>query len=163
VDIYIRGKKNPVKKNRHGSISSQLAGLMGDDDPMDWLKRNTLPSIRKQALLPALYEELKLSGILASDYLESIMQRMNQLSNTVTFLSAWQINNAIELNRKFEISSSSTRAFLANNLCRFDLTVFHEIERDIVGISKGENACRFFRKDIFEWPGNDLWSASGWR
>jgi hypothetical protein len=149
VNIYVRGKANPVKKNRHGSIRSQLAGLMGNDAPMDWLKRNTFPNIRKQALLPTLYEELNLSGILASNYLESITQRMCQISNTVAFLSAWQIDNAIELHRKFEISSSSTRAFFADNLCRFDLTVFHEIGKVIAGLPKMKNTCRFLRKGIF--------------
>jgi hypothetical protein len=127
-----------VQKDRHGSISSQLAGLIGDGDPIDWLKHNTLPHIRKQALLPALYEELIRSGILTSDYLASVMQRMRQISNTVTFLFAWQIDNAIELQRRLDSSSSSTRSFLTNNLCRFDLTVFHEIGKDIAGFSKGK-------------------------
>lgn len=150
VDIYVRGKKNPVQKNRHGGISSQLAGLMGDGDPIDWLKHNTLPHIRKQALLPALYEELIRSGILTSDYLASVMQRMRQISSTVTFLFAWQIDNAIELQRRLDSSSSSTRSFLTNNLCRFDLTVFHEIGKDIAGFSKGKNACRFLCKEVFK-------------
>lgn len=150
VDIHIRGIKNPVKKNRHGRISLQLAGLMEKDDPIDWLKRNTRPSIGKKPLLLALYEELNVSDLLASDYLESILQRMNHIANTVTFLSAWQVHNVIEFKRKFEISSASTRAFLVNNLCRFDLTVFHEIGQDIHRISKGENASRFLHKNIFK-------------
>jgi hypothetical protein len=149
VNIYIRGKTNPVRKNRHGAISSQLTGMMGKNDSPDWLKHNTWPIIQKHALLPALYEELNRSGIIASDYLQSTLRRMIQIANTVAFLSAWQIDNATALWKKLDLSSPATRAFLSDNLCRFDLNVFHEIGQDIAGNGKGRIINPFLKKDIY--------------
>jgi hypothetical protein len=158
VDVHVRGEAYPVPKKRHGRISEQLAGFMGNEDPIGWLKYNTWPVIRKQAVLPDLYEALTASGLMASDYLHAIERRMCQVASTVAFLSAWKIDNIIELHKKLGISSPEVRAFVADNLCRFDLTVFHEIGKDIVRIRKGAPSCRYLRKDIFEKAGGGFFS-----
>ena len=160
VDIHVRGEAYPVLKKRHGRISAQLAGFIGNETPVGWLKHNTWPIIRKQALLPDLYEALTASGLLACEYLQSIEARMCQIADTVTFLSAWQIGNIIDLHKKLEISSPETRDFVASNLCRFDLTVFHDIGNDIGRIQKGASRCRYLRKDAFKNTGGGFFSPA---
>jgi hypothetical protein len=150
VDIHVRGEAYCVPKKRHGRISTQLVGFMGNEDPLYWLKYNTWPIIRKQAILPDLYGALAASGLLASDYLKSIERRMCQVANTVAFLSAWQIDNVNELHQKLEISSAEARTFVADNLCRFDLSVFHEIGKDIARIRNGTRRCPYLRQDSIE-------------
>lgn len=160
VDIHVRGEAYPVLKKRHGRISAQLAGFIGNENPVGWLKHNTWPIIRKQALLPDLYEALTASGLLACKYLQSIEARMCQIADTVTFLSAWQIGNIIDLHKKLEISSPETRDFVASNLCRFDLTVFHDIGKDIGRIRRGASRCQYLRKDAFKNTGDCFFSPA---
>ncbi|MFH0730911.1 MAG: hypothetical protein V2B19_31785 [Pseudomonadota bacterium] len=153
VDIFVRGNIHPIPKDRHARLSDQVMRFAGNSDSFDWLNRNTLLRIRKQALLPALYEELETSGLLARDYLLSISHRMCRVSDTVAFLSAWQTCSAVDLHHKLSVSSPAERAFVKNNLCRFGLSVFYEIGSDIAGIERGNVDCRFLRRKPLQWAG----------
>jgi hypothetical protein len=143
VDIYFREGGHPTAKIRHGAISEQLSGLIADSNPVDWLKRHTWTSVRKQALLPALYEALSNGDHLSQDYLKSIEQRMCRVADTTAFLSAWQICDAADLRKKMESAPRNLCLFIADNLCRFDLALFHELGHIITGTGTNETHCRF--------------------
>ncbi|WP_054696507.1 hypothetical protein [Desulfosarcina cetonica] len=91
IDIYRHGQLAPVAKGRHQALSDQFASAIGNEDPVAWLSRETLPHIRRQALLPYFEGQLKDSGMLIAGYLASFSSRMRRVASTIAFLGSWQV------------------------------------------------------------------------
>jgi len=132
VHIHLKGVSEPVLKKRHIRLSEQtgfetpgglnLAGLLRDC---------TITEIREKPLLVHLYDALKDSGRIASDYLLSVQFRMKRMADTVGFLSAWKIQDSAALQTRLQKSDPMLRSFVESNLCRFDRKLFFMIGRDV--------------------------------
>ena len=154
VDFHIRGMRSPLRKNRHESASVQFASFMGDMDQISWLTLNTWSIIRKQALLPGLYEILKSAGFMKNEYIASIEAKMRKISNTIAFLSSWRIEGGHDLFLKYRESNLTTRKFIENNLCRFNLDGFEELDEEIKALFSGYPASGFLEEAVFD-PGRE--------
>lgn len=153
IDIYVKGSNRPIRKHRHSGLLSQLASLMGNENPVSWMKANALTRIRKKALLPCTYDTLRSSGLLKDDYLQFVDERMRKISEVIGFLSAWRIGSTEDLARKLQNATPQTREFIEENLCRFNLDTFHELDDDIRGIVRGDVRLRFLKAGVEEHHG----------
>ncbi len=131
IDIRIRGRSEKVVKDRHRCLSDQLAVMMGDDVPVNWLRRNVRPQIRQEALLPLLKRMMASSGRIHEDYLVDFTRRMGKVAQTIAFLSAWQINDCADLYRRIRAASAQEEAFILSHLCRFDNERFMDMGRAV--------------------------------
>ena len=130
--VHIRGKTEQVGKERHGSITDQFSHVgRTARETVAWLKENTWLEIKKEALLPYLYNELSRLGHLKSHHLDSIQRRMQRIADVVGFLSAWQLRDYSNVQERLRCVSAAERQFIYSQLCRFDLKVFYQLGHDI--------------------------------
>jgi hypothetical protein len=137
VDVYRRGSDVPVVKDRHRALSDQFASAIGCENPVAWLCRETLTHIRKAALLPSLKRMLCDSGILSPDYLNHLERRMQQVADTIAFLSAWQVHDGVDLFQRLAQAGSADREALADHLCSFGRECFDAMGDDIDNLIHG--------------------------
>jgi hypothetical protein len=143
--VHVRDQIEPVVKERHGGITDQFSHVdRSTDKIVEWLKENTWLEIKKEALLPYLYNELSCLGHLKSDHLESIERRMKRIADVVGFLSAWQLPDSCGARDRLSFVSEAERQFIYSNLCRFDLKFFHQLGHDLFRlVEDGRYKCRF--------------------
>jgi len=152
IDVYRRGCDQPVAKNRHRALSDQFAGAIGSENPVEWLRRETLTHIRETALLPHLQQLLCAAGIMSGEYLYFVDRRMRQVADTIAFLSAWQVKDGLDLSRRLEAAAPCDREALAAHLCRFDRRLFDALGEGIVRIIMAPDAdCAFLGAGQMEW------------
>jgi hypothetical protein len=140
IDVYRRGCDRPVAKDRHRALSDQFAGAIGDENPVEWLCRETLTHIREAALLPHLREILGAAGVMSGEYLNLVDRRMRQVADTLAFLNAWQVEDSADLSRRLAAAAPGDRMMLEGNLCRFDRQPFDALGEEIVKIIMAPNA-----------------------
>jgi hypothetical protein len=147
IDIYQRGDQARIQKERHGSLSEQFAAVIGSQNPVAWLKRETHLQIKSEALLPHLNGLLRSSGFVAPEYLYGLEQRMCRVADTIAFLSAWQITDHQKLDQQLQHASPADRELIVTNLCRFDDHCFIEMGEDIERmILHGDERSRFLKQ-----------------
>ena len=130
--VHVRDQTEPVVKERHGSITDQFSHVgRAPQEIVEWLKDNTWLEIKKEALLPYLYNELFCLGHLNSHHLDSIEHRMQRIAAVVGFLSAWQLPDSCGVQERLICVSEAARQFIYSNLCRFDLKFFHQLGNDL--------------------------------
>jgi hypothetical protein len=145
VLIHLKDRKKPLVKKRHAALSVTLrkevsAGISF----LDWFRQHVLLEVTQKALLPSLVDRLDacgpsaggpagetagetIGGIKIKQFRERIEACMRKVADTIAFLSAWQIDDAMDLLARIEESSSDTRRFITANLCRFKDTQFIQI------------------------------------
>ncbi len=132
VHIYLEGASEPVLKKRHIPLSEQTGFDLPDGLNLAGLLRDcTITEIKEKPLLVDLYEALKDSGRIASDYLLSVQFRMKRMADALGFLSAWNIQDSAALQKRLQKADPMLRAFVESNLCRFDRKLFFTIGREI--------------------------------
>lgn len=136
IDVYRRGWKTPVVKDRHRGLSDQFAAAIGSENPVAWLGRETCPHVRTEALLPCLRKMLASSGFMAPAYLEGLDRRMCRVADTIAFLMSWQVADSADLYRRME-KGPEEKAFVLSHLCRFDRSRFNAMGEDIRKIVLG--------------------------
>ena len=137
IVIHVRGLSEPLVKDRRGCLAHQLRHLVATaDGVIEWLKGNTWVEIRKEPLLPHLYQRLGRSGLLSVSYLESVDRRMKRIAEVISFLAAWHLPEGCDLGERLRYLPRQEWEFVGENLCRFGRTLF-------VGL--GEELCRFGR------------------
>jgi hypothetical protein len=112
-------------KERRGSVVAQLrqrapaaAGMV------EWLKGNTWVEIRKEPLLPHLYQRLERSGLFSSSYLESVDRRMKRVADAIAILGAWHLFDGGDHGARLCALPRGEWELVGENLCRFGLTLF---------------------------------------
>jgi len=143
IEIFVKGKTDPVIKKRHCGLREQFASVIGREEPAAWLSRKTLSHVCEKALIPYLKERLESSGWMHSDYLDLLERRMCRVADTIAFLSAWQITDCKDLAKRM-VPAREDNTLIAANLCRFDLDCFNEMGDDIERIGCNANASSRF-------------------
>lgn len=125
IQVYPKDSQAPVRKWRHGRLSDQFR-KNGNS------RRYTIETIkneyRLEITLPPLFQVLlcglKDSGRAAGAYLDHVDRRMRQITDTIGFLTSWQVFDAADLHRRTLSATPRTRSFIASHLCRFDNRIF---------------------------------------
>ena len=144
IDVYQRGDRAKIQKDRHRALSEQFAAVIGSRHPVTWLKRETSIQIKSEALLPHLKGLLHTSVTMTPGYMHGLEKRMCRIADTIAFLSAWQMTDNRELFRQIEHASPGDRDLIMANLCLFDDHYFVQMGEDIERmILHGENRSRF--------------------
>jgi hypothetical protein len=128
VRIYLKDHRLPVTKPRHGAVSTALRPDLGPDCAfMAWYRDNAILEVSRKALLPDLTEFMTASGRLPAPYIDRFKTRTGKVADAISFLSAWQVDDADDLHTRLLASSPDTRNFIEANLCRFSDVLFLEM------------------------------------
>ncbi len=138
VLIHVKGRRRPIAKWRHGTLSGQLNST-GEPHKrfVRWFKNNAALEISERALIPDLHERLTHSEMIAPSYLVDFKRKMEKIADVIGFLSAWKIRDAGSLVVQTRKASHETRHFVHANLCNFGDAIFNRIGRDIRNIENG--------------------------
>lgn len=131
IDMQLKGRRRPIVKHRHARLSDQFAADIGRESPVDWLAREATPRLTSDAALPWLRRTLASSGAMTGSYIRSLDRRMCRVADTLAFLIAWRIEDAVEFHRRMASLDLQERAFIEANLCRFDTGRFFAMYADI--------------------------------
>lgn len=131
IDVQLKGRRRPAVKHRHTRLSDQFAAAIGRESPARWLAREATPRLTSDAILPWLRRTLASSGAMARHYIKSVDRRMSQVADTLAFLIAWRIEDAVEFHQRMGSMGLHDRVFVESNLCRFDTGRFAAMYLDI--------------------------------
>ena len=114
-----------IRKWRHGRLSEQFR-INGHSrrHTIETIKNEYQLEITRPPLLPVLFRSLKDSGQISGAYLVHTDRRMRQITDTIGFLTSWQIFEAADLHRRTLCATPETRSFITSHLCRFDNRIF---------------------------------------
>lgn len=137
IHVHYKDCDMPEVKDRHGSISEQFM----PQGSCPWVFRKNFSSsmtlhVQEPALLPLMANTLAQSGVFCESYLFSINERMKKIADTMVFLLAWSLDNALELHERLAAESSETRKFVNHNLCRFSPDLFHALGEELYCIER---------------------------
>jgi hypothetical protein len=163
IRVHTRNPCRTYVKERHLPLTTQFrSASYNREGVIGWLKRETDLEIVEEPLLPYLYKQMIHSGYLSEHYLDSIYLRMGKLADTTGFLASWHVSDSCELRLRLQKATLPERAFVEENLCRFDKETFREIGRDLWKGVKDENfRSRFLREDSISQCNTVLSSMSG--
>jgi hypothetical protein len=147
IAVHVRGLSELVIKNRHSGITEQFScAASTKKEVIQWLKNETSLEIKKEPLLPYLYESLKSSGYISQQYLYSTDRRMRQIADVIVHLWSWHLPSDHDLNYRLQYSSQSEREFIKSRLCQFDMEMFYDLGHDFHAIIQGEGCkSKFLR------------------
>ena len=169
IVIHVRGLSEPLVKNRRGGVTCQLRHLVPTGvGVIEWLKGNTWVEIRKEPLLPQLYQRLERSGFFPSCYLEWVERRMKRVADVIAFLASWDLPEGCDVGPCLRSPSRRESAFVEENLCRFSWSVFVGLGEELGrlgrdGTQHSRSTCQsagvLFRDASrppppFAWPGS---------
>jgi hypothetical protein len=121
-----------VIKKRHSKLTDQFRRVASTrGEVIQWLKKETLLEIKKEPLLPYLYESLKKSGTLSQEYLLSIDRRMKQIADVIVLLWSLHLPDSRDFQEWLHCKTQSEKEFINSRLCNFDTRVFYELGHDI--------------------------------
>ncbi len=141
IMVHIAGQSAPVKKRRHEPMTVQFGDRAGHENVVWWLQRNTINEVKEKPIVPTLMEALRSGGRMTDEYLESVESRSRKIADTVNLVSMCLNGPVTGFDQYLATIDQEERRFLEAGLCRFDLTVFRELESEIwSGTSCG--ACR---------------------
>lgn len=134
-------------KHRHGAISQQFN--QNGANPVVFRKTFSVDrdiQIEEPALLPMLADTITQSGVFCEKYLYTIEDRMKKIADTITFLSAWSLDDARQLHQRLSSSTPDSKQFILSNLCRFDLAVYDELGAELDAIASNRWTTSAFLK-----------------
>jgi hypothetical protein len=136
--VHIRNQIITVIKKRHSKITDQFERVASTKKGViHWLKNETSLEIKKEPLLPYLYERLKKSGYISQEYLDSIDRRMKKIANVIVHLWSWHLPNSHDFHQRLQYTNQSEREFIKSKLCQFDTRTFYDLGNDIHQIIQG--------------------------
>jgi hypothetical protein len=128
-----------VIKKRHSRISDQFKNVATTrGEVIQWLKKETLLEIKKEPLLPYLYESLKNSGYMSQEYLLSTDRRMKQIADVIVLLWSLHLPNGQDFHQWLQHMTQSEREFIKSRLCQFDTRTFYALGHDFYQIVQCE-------------------------
>ncbi len=138
VMIHIRGRRHPVIKKRHSCLTEQFA-CQADErgGVIDWLKKETRLEIRREALLPLVFGQMRNSGGFSPRYLEMCDNRLKKTATLLGLIGACHLSPGVDFSLYLRNLKDADRRFLEANLCRFDLSCFLELGKDLRLIAHG--------------------------
>ena len=137
--VHIKNRIRPVIKKRHSRITDQFKNVASTrGEVIQWLKKKTLLEIKKEPLLPYLYENLKKSGYMSQEYLHSIDRKMKKIANVIVLLWSLHLPDSHDFHQWLQHTTQSERKFIKSRLCNFDTRTFYDLGHDIHQIIQGE-------------------------
>ena len=125
IRVHAKDRWSQVTKWRHGRLSDQFrANGLSRRHAIETIKNDYQLEITRPPLLPYLLGSLKASGQVAGAYLAHTDRRIRQITDTMGFLTSWQVFEAADLHRRTLGATPETRSFISSHLCRFDNRIF---------------------------------------
>jgi hypothetical protein len=147
IRVSIKGECVSFIKHRRGRLSMQLADhplLAGCDITL--LRKKAECRTEVPALLPDLYERLKLSNCFHPRFLIHIKDRMRAVADTIRFLAAWPAGSNEELYQRLKSVGKEEGELIRAHLCRFDDHLFRHLGRLVADLLAGrspvEKSCK---------------------
>lgn len=132
VLIHVRGTSQPVEKIRHMALTEQFQHVADSHlGVIQWLKKETLQEIKKEALLPHLSKILESFGRIKRAYLDSVMARRTRIAALTGFLASSGFKDGADLHQWMKEADRGDRRLVESMLCRFDHGIFFEMGKDI--------------------------------
>lgn len=137
--VHIRNRIMPVPKKRHSRLTDQFKNVARTrGEVIQWLKNETFLEIKKEPLLPYLYERLKKSGCMSQEYLYSINRRMRKIADVTAFLCSLHLPNGQDFHQWLQQTTQPERRFIKSRLCKFDTRIFCDLGHDLHQIIQNE-------------------------
>ncbi len=144
TEVHIDGTWEPVRVKRYARMTEQFTDYApAGTNVGEWLRDNTHLVHVKGPLIPDLYNMLKRADTMSELYLSSVYQRMQKISETMSFVMQGQM---MDPNYPLSGVIPGEKEFVEANLCRFNRKKFHQIGVDIGELLKDENYCSSFMK-----------------
>ena len=130
VFVHVPAERRTVIKERHKPLTEQFGHVAPKrSSVVQWLKRNTVVQVSREALLPHMASRLRSCGVLSEGYLESVDERMRKLSDTLAFFVLKAESG--DLQAPPEAMSHCEWAIRLQNQCGFDLQGFFALGEEL--------------------------------
>jgi hypothetical protein len=126
--VHIRGRHEPVVKERHNPLSEQFRDRAGTrPEVVHWLKKETALEIKKKPLIPHSYEILESCSSISKAYLDSAQERAIQIADLSAFLCCRGSEERLNLENWLRNASPNDRALMESRLIRLDWGRFQRL------------------------------------
>ena len=133
TDIYLNGKSQPLRKNRHGRLSEQLAcEKPAASEFLGWVVQNAAVRVVEPALLPDFKRRLVKSGFLTARYLDGFEMRMQQVADA---MRDWMVTHGHRqpfVFRSVDNFRPPGKEMRASPSCQYHANHYQHLGRDIV-------------------------------
>ncbi len=121
TEVHIDGIWEPVRVKRYERMTAQFTAYApAGTNVQEWLRDKTRLVHVKGPLLPDLYTLLQDADTLSEAYLSSVHQRLQKISETMSFVMQGQ---RIDPDYPLSGVNPQEREFVEANLCRYDKTL----------------------------------------
>ena len=126
--IHIKGRPEPLVKERHTPLSEQLFKGRTGIPPgfVLWLKEKTELEIKEEPLIPHSYERLKMCRFVPRDYLTSARDRAVRIADLSAHLCRMGFEDRAELDEWLRKTGPEDRSFLESRLLPLDWELFKQ-------------------------------------
>jgi len=132
IDVHVRGKRQPIVKDRHRPLSEQLnTGGAPFPEFRDWFHHNAITRVMEPALIPDLLSRLTHSGWISAAFLDAYQARMSQVADAMRFGSCATGLSAFPEQPAARAGRSSDRGIRPTHHCRFETTCYRRLGQDI--------------------------------
>lgn len=129
TELHINGIWEPVRVKRYESMTEQFAEYAPAGSNVGaWLRDNTHLVRVQGPLIPDLYDMLLQSDMFSASYLASLMERIEKVSETMTFVMQGQV-----VNPDYPLSGVHPEEidFVELHLCRYNRDMLKLIDEDV--------------------------------
>jgi hypothetical protein len=132
IDVHVRGKRQPIVKDRHRPLSEQLnAGGAPYPEFINWFHHNAITRVTEPALIPDLLSRLTHSGWISEAFLDAYQARMAQVADAMRFGPCATGLSASHGQPAFRAGRSSDGGFRQAHHCCFETTCYRRLGHDI--------------------------------
>jgi hypothetical protein len=128
--VHIRGRHEPVAKERHAPLSRQFADRAETGQKVIiWLKEKTTLETIKKPLIAHSYEILESCGFIPRDYLSLARAREIQIADLSAFLCSRGFKDRSELEDWLGRAESEDKETVKSRLLPLDWEIFRKLSR----------------------------------
>jgi hypothetical protein len=132
IDVYVRGRHQPIAKDRHRPLSEQLNdGGRPYPDFINWFHHNAITRVMAPALIPDFLTRLTHSGWISEAFLDAYQARMAQVADAMRFGSCATVLRAPIGESTLRAGRSSDGDFRQDHHCCFETTCYRRLGHDI--------------------------------
>ncbi|MEE4112226.1 MAG: hypothetical protein V2I40_05380 [Desulfobacteraceae bacterium] len=132
IDIHVRGRHQPIVKDRHRPLSEQLNdGGVSHHEFINWFHHNAITRVMEPALIPDFLTRLTHSGWISEAFLDSYQARTAQVADAMRFGSCATGLSAAPGQPALRAGRSADGDFRQVPHCRFETTCYRRLAHDI--------------------------------
>lgn len=125
--VHIRGRRDPVVKERHAPLSEQFKQAAGHrTEVVRWLRDEAILQTTEKPLIPHSIEKLETCRFLPDGYVDSARKRALQIADLSAFLCCRGFKDRLGLEIWLRGAGPSDRALVKSRILPIDLRVFRE-------------------------------------